>query len=430
MQNTHQNLWLVSALAVFLLVAVAVAPAAADSPASAGTLFSIPGKTSVVFPNNGISTMSAVDYGPLNIPSALLQSETPQYQLVIFDDVIPVHTNSVSLPIVLNGQSYTVPLTRVAFESINDGIDSYKGSIPGIDNSVVLVTVSNNNFYASIYLPDDIIEIYPIQNQAYAARTDNPVHIIYSENCIPSSSGPVNIFSITELSQEERELLQLESVTKSQATIMRGDPEAWAIVGVLVVTDNGFISAESDWQAKAQQYMLGANYAFNQAKVDLGICAFDSSKASQMSSNSLRFTNPLGMVSSSSYYPYTFLRNVNADLAVYLGGYDRTGQLIGEGYFEARHSWAQMVPDSLEENGANTGSVHARKAALTRGLGANFAALEGLAVKTTGNPNTYTVMEEIYYGASDNNPDKTLLTFSDANINRIKNMKSTVANYV
>ena len=176
MRKTHRNLWIVSALAVLLLVAVAVVPATADSPASAQTICSIPGKPTLVsLPDNAdvAACSTTPDYGPLKIPSALLQQETmrtaagtnPAYQLASFDNVIPVRSNTVTLPITLYGQNYNIPLTRMTFESIDDGIDTYQGTVPGIADSLVIVTVADDNlFYGSITLPNDNIEIDPVQN--------------------------------------------------------------------------------------------------------------------------------------------------------------------------------------------------------------------------------------------------------------------------
>lgn len=201
MKNTHRNIWIYPVLAVLLLITIAVVPATASSLTSTETLFSIPGKTTLVYPaeNSGIAPYSATqDYGPLDIPSAFLQPETniqtvsaaiSAYQLVSFDNIIPVRSNTVSLPITLYGQSYTVPLTRMTIESIDDGIDTYQRTVPGIADSLVIVTVAGDNlFYGSIMLPNDEIEIYPVQNRNYTSTTPKPLHIIYSENDLPQTT--------------------------------------------------------------------------------------------------------------------------------------------------------------------------------------------------------------------------------------------------
>ena len=443
--NVHKkNLWITAVLAVFLLAAFVLSPAAADDVTTPGSLFSIPGKTTIVSPTDSTKsgTFSLQDYGPLNIPSALLASSpssreaslsSPAYQLATFDDVIPVRSNTVTLPITLYGQSYTIPLTRMDFESIDDGIDSYLGHVPGIADSTVIITVDKDNlFYGSITLPGDTIEIYPVQNYNYTQITPAPLHIIYSENSIPDLTSGINLCGV-----EENSLIS--SQIASQASPVRSTTDAgnWAIVGVLAVTDEEFRLIQSNWQSKAQQYIAAADYAFGRddIRVSIGICAYDTSLSHVLSGDPRRYTNVLELLQE-VYWDY-FLNQRNADLVIYFGGNDVTGYKITNGTSPSgRWAWAQMVPDlSGSPSSQNTGTEHARKYATIHALGHTFGATHAHSFTYTSIP-YHTVMHDSYTG-----PQHNTLAFSSAdsryygdsnhdNAGNIVANKAAIENYV
>ncbi len=430
MKNTHRNLWFVSALAVLLLLGAAVIPVTADSPASAETLFSIPGKTTLVSlsDNADVAAYSTTpDYGPLNIPSALLpqtnvRSATPAYQLASFDNVIPVRSNTVSLPITLYGQSYTIPLTRMTFESIDDGIDTYQGTVPGIADSLVIVTVADDNlFYGSITLPNDNIEIYPVQNYNYTQITPAPLHIIYSENSIPDAPNGLTLSGMDSLSSIKEQLLSAMESTEAATT----NTNQVAVVGFLVGTDEEFYYSGSNWIGQVQQLLGAITYSFEgPTGASPGVCAYDSTMTSVFSNDPRQFTNPLGLTEE-VYWVY-FLEQKNPDLALYEGGVDADGSLIAKGKAfgpSGRWAWIQMVPDHSTTAAAQvTGTVSARKYAAINALGYNFGATPSRATVTSSSA---TVMYTQYEG-----PSYNLLTFSPLNAAVISSNKNTVAGYV
>jgi hypothetical protein len=77
-------------------------------------------------------------------------------------------------------KEYTMNLERMNFENIDDGIDSYCGSIEGLDNSVTIFTFDKNLVHGTIQLQDEILFIEPVQNREYATKTTMPLHIVYS----------------------------------------------------------------------------------------------------------------------------------------------------------------------------------------------------------------------------------------------------------
>lgn len=415
-----------SVLIVLLLAAalLIVPVTATDTP-----LFSIPGKTTVVFPNDGISTMSTVDYGPLNIPAPLLQPTAglqtasvlqPAYQLVSFDNVIPVRSNTVTLPITLYGQSYSIPLTRMTFESIDDGIDTYQGTIPGITDSLVIITVAGDNlFYGSITLPDDDIEIYPVQNFNYTQITPEPLHIIYSENSIPESSVGLTLSGVEYTPFTDEALLTSIANSKAQSS----STNQLAIVGFLVGTDEELYFAEGSWIGKVQQLLGAITYAYEgQTGTSPGVCAYDSTMMGVFSADYRRFTNPVALTKE-VYWDY-FLEQKNADLAIYVSGNDADGSLIAKGTpYPERWAWMQMVPDQSSSTAAQaTNTLHAKKYAAINALGYTFGATPNRATVTSSSA---TVMHDSYTGSSYN-----LLSFSPANAAVISSNKNSVAGHV
>lgn len=137
-------------------------------------LLEIPGNTSVVEggvpAGSGIVETLEIDYGPLNIPRTV-----KKFDIVQFDGVVPE-----DLKVLIHGKEYAIPLERMNFESIDDGIDSYSGKIEGFDDSVVLLTFSGNIVTGSIEFAGETIFISPIQNRENAEKTEMPLHIVYS----------------------------------------------------------------------------------------------------------------------------------------------------------------------------------------------------------------------------------------------------------
>lgn len=341
-----------SALLALLLLAVVVAVpvSATDTP-----LFSIPGKMTVVFPNDGISTFSSVDYGPLSIPQGLLVSPSshettalssevnePRYTLVAFNDPISTRSDVMTISITLYGIPYNITLEKMNFEFINDGIDFYKGSIPGIDNSVVIITVDDDNtLHGSIQLPDDCIEIYPVQDKLHSLRTSQSLHVIYSQKDIVYNETSEIPFCGVEFANEGAgfDIQNDDAFSLSSSSLGEYD---WAYINILVVTDAKFYSMALNWKVSAQQYIAQANYYFQRPDINvvLSVVAYDDSNMSMISNHPDVEVRPWSAVS--SIYLGNTLSAKNADICLYLGEYDATTQENYLGYTMTRHCWAQM----------------------------------------------------------------------------------------
>lgn len=75
----------------------------------------------------------------LNIPPSI-----KKYDVVTFDQVELNNKIKKLLPVSIRGERYNIELKRMNFENLDDGIDSYKGKIVGVDNSEVILTTSDN----------------------------------------------------------------------------------------------------------------------------------------------------------------------------------------------------------------------------------------------------------------------------------------------
>ena len=376
---------------------------ATDTP-----IFSIPGKTTVVFPSDGVSALSTVDYGPLNIPQGLLVSSlsdktgalsdgssNTRYTLVTFTDPITTRSEIVTLPIVLYNTTHTLILEKMNFDEIDDGIDSYRGNISGINDSTVIVTVGDGNFlHVSIKLPNESISIYPIQNRQYASQTVNPLHIVYSSNNIICTGDNAITFCGTELinsiSNTVKSLVPAESITE------RGEYD-WAHVTVRVVTDSQFYFDSANWQNDAGHYFATANEQFQRDDIKvILIPTYDHSKMYDLNSHPLLLTEP--MASLKAYYSEDVLDSLGADICVYLGGYGITGSesnILGLG--GGRYCWVRMPALLLSPY---DGSDFSRSSILIHELGHIFSAEHNKAYDWEYFPFLYkfTVMKSSYQG--------------------------------
>ncbi|HJK18337.1 MAG TPA: M12 family metallo-peptidase [Methanocorpusculum sp.] len=403
---------LLSVIAVFLSTVGLILPVTADVSSFQTNLFSVPEKTTFLNSDgvsNQVMSTSLTNYGPLNIPQGLTSSSSlsdtnyPVYQMVTFDDIIPVRLDNVMFPITLYGVNYTVPMTRLSLTLSNDGIDSYRGTVPGLDDVVVLITVNQHNVvYGSVNFPNETLVIQPVQRQSYAAQTANPLHIIYASSSLPFSDEHLMFCGNT-----NDEIAATFNSSLSSAT------NSMAIVSVLGVTDTYFVQSESDWQAAVRQYLSQANYQFERddIQVSLGFCGFDSSKSHALVTS----TEESPRFAFSSVYSTADLDSYNADIGIYFGGVDIPGGMIGYSDVPTtgtkRFLWVQMKEDS--SNSVVTGDYMGRVHTTIHELGHIFGGQHTHAIDYTDSTAPgglrSTVMEEYY-----DNPATASWIFSSA----------------
>ncbi|WFN36396.1 zinc-dependent metalloprotease [Methanomicrobium antiquum] len=353
-------------------------------------------------------------YGKLNIPSTVLKYDIVQFSKA---DVKTDKTNS--LKVSIYGKEYDLILEKMNFEDIDDGIDSYSGYVKGLDDSIALFTfdesMDKSLIYGSIQLKDEIIFIEPVQNREYTMKTVMPLHIVYSSKDMEQPDESL-------IDMNKQKIMNLPTKVSGDQMIASDSTKSWKSVYVLVATDNEFYGLGSNWVSAAQSYMAQAAYQYQRSDigVSLYIAKYDSSKKDTLSSSSRKFTDPLGLFKDT--FSPNYLDGKNADIAIYLGGNDRSGNDAGvqgsswgyscydnpehpEWHDYCRYAWSQMVADSNAIDIFYDGSYHARLYCIIHEIGHIFDANH----EGTGVPNQAytwftpglktTVMYSMYLGS-------------------------------
>ncbi|ADN36499.1 conserved hypothetical protein [Methanolacinia petrolearia DSM 11571] len=388
-----------------------------EEPTNSQAIFEIVGYTND-FQNNVLSSSKTADslakeYGKLNIPSRI-----ERYDIVQFDQVAMKTDQKNSLKVTIYDKEYTMTLGRMNFENIDDGIDSYSGSIEGLDDSVAIFTFDKNLVYGTIQLQDEIIYIKPVQNKEYAMKTAMPLHIVYSSKDVKQAEKPSRIdLDVTPLPN-----INLSGTYQPvENTESTSSAKSWAYVYVLVATDEEFDELESNWVSAAQSYMAQAAYQYERPDIGvyLNVVKYDSDsvKMASLSGDNRKYSDPLGLFFET--FTPSYLDSENADIAIYLGGNDRSGGVQGAawGYDNyanpntrnyCRYAWSQMVGDSSDFT--YDGSYHARVYCMIHEFGHIFNANH----ENSGGTNQayfwyenhigkWTVMRSLYIG----NPQNT-----------------------
>ena len=112
----------------------------------------------------------------LNVPKGVAR-----YDLVTFDHAaLNRQVQGGVLPLRIHGKEHRAELQRMNFEQIDDGIDSYEGTIVGADGSDVLLTTTKNGLTGSVTLDRETFWITGVEPRSRAEQSASPLHIIYS----------------------------------------------------------------------------------------------------------------------------------------------------------------------------------------------------------------------------------------------------------
>jgi len=341
------------------------------------------------FTNNFTSEKENIGLDSLSGNEEILEIPTAvkKFELVTFDQA-GMNTNfrssSPHISFQIDGIEYPADLKRMDFESIDDGIDSYSGTLTGEVNSSVLLTISDNATIGSIALNDETYYIEPVEIKTHTEITKRIPHIIYSSKDVEYrefliDNGPID-------SKADEPGVSYKSLTTNPGIrdVQQTDsvPDGRTAVTVLIVTDNQFYSdhSGSGWKIVAQDIIAEANRQFG--REDIGVIlvpSYNDSKRQVLSQNPLIRSDPF--FTFGQVYPETSLNENSADLGLYLGGYDKTTgdeQGLSDGYgnvsqpYYGRHSWAQMVEDKSDH--LYPGTTEARRILTIHELGHQFGA--------------------------------------------------------
>jgi len=383
---------------------------------------------------SGVSSKSELGAQGILKPEELtVPVSVKRFDLVIFNLTgLSNQIRSGSLSIRIRGELYDAELKRVKVNIVDSGIYSYKGTLKGVKDSRILLTISDKVVIAEINVKGESIWIKPVEPRKQVKSGKPVLHIVYSSKDTKLPMRPVKIDNgpVKLLNQTSAKYIKGMGVTARSGTIP---------IGLLVATDNKFYEDESDWKATAQDIIAEANNQFNRDDIDLHLFVmdYDDSKRYDLSNDPDIKSDPLGTFK--EHFPASYLNSKSADLAIYLGGYDADGNGIGQAvaYPGGRHAWAQMASDWLH---GYSGSEHGRKAVTIHELGHNFDAGH----EDSGGYNQayywwswgshYTVMwsgysltgtDEYEFSSDNYHGDST-----HDNARRIRETKATVAGYI
>lgn len=147
--------------------------------------------------NKSITTFIAYDEtSKANLSSVNIQkpeelqipANINKFDVVTFDHaLLNAHLKSgKGISFFIGGTDYQVELTPMKFENItrlraanDDGIDSYRGTLPGV-NSEISFTTGKNVIIGSVSINGETFWIIPVEPRARTEISVAPLHIIYS----------------------------------------------------------------------------------------------------------------------------------------------------------------------------------------------------------------------------------------------------------
>ena len=116
--------------------------------------------------------------GELTIPISV-----KRFDLVTFNPTElcnQIRNGSVSLHI--RGNSYDAELKRMEFDirSVDNGIYSYKGTLKGVNDSKILLTISSRVVIAEVTIGDESIWVKPVEPRKRVKAGKPGLHVVYS----------------------------------------------------------------------------------------------------------------------------------------------------------------------------------------------------------------------------------------------------------
>ena len=268
------------------------------------------------------------------------------------------------ITISIGGKDYETKLSRMNFENIDDGVDSYHGTFPGINNSDILFTTGKNVLFGRVTLENETSWIIPVEPLKRAVISESPLHIIYNSKDVHDTEFPIDSGSV-KVNSENPPINSQDRSINLQPT----PPDQTVYVNILVVTDQEFMDHETYWVASAQNIIAEANRVLSIEDIRVQLEPFyDADRRERFSNSSLKTEDPLTLLT--LVYLPSDLNYYSSDIVLYLGGNDKiTNDDQGSAFgftnppVACRYAWAQMVPDGISsyfgtEHGREVVSIH------------------------------------------------------------------------
>lgn len=116
--------------------------------------------------------------GELTIPISVKRFDLVTFNLT--DLCNQIRNGSVSLHI--RDNSYDAELKRMEFDiqSVDNGIYSYKGTLKGVNDSKILLTISSRVVIAEVTIGDESIWVKPVEPRKRVKEGKPGLHVVYS----------------------------------------------------------------------------------------------------------------------------------------------------------------------------------------------------------------------------------------------------------
>jgi len=139
----------------------------------------------------GATSVSDLAAAGIQAPEELqIPKGIKRYDVVTFDHAALSREIRDGLPLSIHGTAYRAEQHGMSFEQIDDGINTYEGTIVGVDGSDILLTTGKNVLVGSIALGNETFWIVPIESRARAEQSESPLHVIYSSKDVLCPAGP------------------------------------------------------------------------------------------------------------------------------------------------------------------------------------------------------------------------------------------------
>ncbi len=273
-----------------------------------------------------------IPYGIKNPEELKIPSSINKYDVITIDSKLlngQLKTGK-GITISIGEKEYPAEISRMNFENIDDGIDSYHGIIPGIKSSEILFTTSEKVLIGRITLENETFWIIPVESGEKMEISPAPLHIIYSSNDVTNSKfriddGPVGEQSgIPPVNPEENSKTINQKISPN---LLQTPLSQTVTVNILVVTDSIYWNNDA-WHTEAQSIIAETNLKLSVSDINVQLNPiYDDSRRSQLSSRSDITRAPL--TAFKEVYPTTLLDSYGVDIGIYLGGYNVEGDAQG-----------------------------------------------------------------------------------------------------